>query len=113
MRLINPYSGVDWTKQQKANLHAHTSTTTIGGTLYGSHDGTLSVSDLVNLYQGNGYDVFAITDHDWIGHDSQVTTYPLSVFGIDESSLDMLVIEGKELSNGHHRNSLFNDLGNF
>ena len=68
------------------------------------------MAEVVDLYRNRGYKVLAFTDHDW-GTASQVTTYPPSIFGVDPDALGMVIIQGKEFSQGHHRNGLFCDLG--
>lgn len=106
--LINPYNGVNWANQWKANLHTHTSLETINDIAYGS-DGSYTQQQVIDLYYNAGYKILSLTDHDDRG--SVVTTYPWSVFGRDPSTLGMLAIEGRELSYGHHVNSWFNNLG--
>lgn len=107
--ILNPYSGVDWSKQQKANLHTHTKLTTIDSVVYGS-DGALTAAEVIDTYYGKGYKILAITDHDNSEY-SQVTTWPWTVFGRNPETLGMLAIQGKELSRGNHILSLFNSLG--
>lgn len=109
MRIINPYDGVNWSNQQKANLHTHTSLQTINDVLYGS-DGSYTQAQAIDHYYNNGYKVLALTDHDYVD-DSQVTTFPWTVFGRDPKTLGMIAVEGKELSRCNHICSLFNNLG--
>lgn len=52
--ILNPYLGVNWQNQYKANLHSHT--TESDGFHYGS--------DLIRRYKDKNYDVLVITDHD-------------------------------------------------
>jgi hypothetical protein len=100
---------VDWSKQQKANLHTHTKLTTVNDIVYGS-DGNLTQQEIIDRYYNAGYKILAITDHDFIGQ-SLVTTWPWTLFDRDSETLGMLAIQGKELSRGDHILSLFNDLG--
>lgn len=108
MRIINPYSDVNWSSQQKANLHSHTSQTTINSVVYGS-DGDFTAQQIIDGYYNNGYKILSITDHD--AEYSQVTTYPWTIFERDPATLGMLAIEGKEFSEGNHINGLFCNLG--
>lgn len=111
-KIINPYKGVNWANQQKANLHCHTAMETIDDVLYGS-DGMYTAAQMIDYYYNAGYKILAITDHDYNSNvlGSEVTTYPWTLFGRDPTTLDMLAVQGKELSYGHHRVSLFSDLG--
>ncbi|MCL2513175.1 MAG: hypothetical protein FWF08_04660 [Oscillospiraceae bacterium] len=54
-KITNPYAAVDWDtwKQYKANLHSHT--------LYS--DAKIPVSESVNAYYEQGYDILATADH--------------------------------------------------
>ncbi len=107
--LTHPYKNTDWGKQWKANLHTHTKYTVINGTKYGS-DGVFTQAEVIDAYHDNDYDILAITDH---STNSPNPTYPWTVFSRDPETLGMLAIQAQELSYGHHRNSLFCDLGNF
>ena len=53
--IINPYDSVDWEswKCYKAQLHSHTRYS----------DGKMHISDVVEEYYRQGYDILAITDH--------------------------------------------------
>jgi hypothetical protein len=115
VRLINPYKDIDWTKQHKANLHTHTLQTTIDGVIYGS-DGDLTQQQVIDSYHNKNYKILAITDHDNyynLNTLSKVTTHPWELFNRSPNELGILAVEGKELSKGNHRNSLFCDLGTF
>lgn len=90
MRVIsNPYEGIDWetTLQLKSSLHVHTANSTIE---HGPEEGTtVTPAEQISRYEELGYDVLAITDHDYV-------TYPWSDYGKSESK--MLAIKGNELS---------------
>lgn len=126
---LSPYSDVDWDNviQAKAQLHTHTTVS----------DGYLSPQIVVDLYDGLGYHILAITDH-W------VVTYPWQDFtefepsarterrleegdlqGIprehsfvfdnrDPAQLGMIAVQGSEPSHTgrrqHHIVSLFSDV---
>ena len=84
----DPYEGVDWatTLQLKAALHIHTCNSKIE---HGEEEGTtVTPAEQVANYEKIGYDVAAITDHDYI-------TYPWEVYGIHS---DLIAIKGNELS---------------
>ena len=81
----DPYGGIDWEEvlQLKASLHVHTVNSTIE---HGPEEGTtVTPAQQIARYEELGYDVLAITDHDYI-------TYPWDV----ESR--MISIKGNELS---------------
>lgn len=116
----NPYRQVDWNTHQrcKANLHTHTTRS----------DGRMNPHSVVDGYHQLGYDVLAITDHNEV-------TFPWTAFSeMDASSsshrrleegqleveelryenrnpgeLNMLAIQGNELSKHHHMGSYFTD----
>ena len=85
----DPYDGIDWNSvlQLKSSLHVHTVNSTIE---HGLEEGTtVTPAEQIAKYEELGYDVLAITDHDYI-------TYPWSEYGATESS--MVAIKGNELS---------------
>lgn len=108
-KITNPYQGVNWANQQKANLHCHTIHETIADVLYGS-DGLLTAAEVIDAYHAKDYKVLAITNHDTEAH-SQVTTWPWTIFGRDPATLEMLAVQGKELSNVNHHNNWFSNVG--
>jgi hypothetical protein len=110
MRTIkhNPYNNVSWNSQLKGEFHTHTS----------ESDGSNSVQEMVSEYASLGFDVVAITDHDFIG--GNTPTWPWTDYGVNPNDYDIVPIMGNELSwylgpydpnNQHHIVSLFNDYG--
>ncbi|MTI94661.1 MAG: hypothetical protein FH749_04110 [Firmicutes bacterium] len=93
---LNPYAGVSWQNQHRANFHAHTVLS----------DGVLSPRQVIDAYHQRGYKILALTDHDTKGPPD--TTWPWHVHGRDPETLGMLPIEGNELSHHDHVLSLFN-----
>lgn len=114
----DPYAEVDWDAwgRYKANFHAHTTRS----------DGAMHPHDVIDRYHEMGYSVLAITDHNRV-------TYPwtnlsdlepsrravqrheegkldsLTYENRDPQALNMVAIEGNELSSHHHMGSFFND----
>ncbi|KMQ50024.1 Phosphoesterase PHP, N-terminal precursor [Chitinispirillum alkaliphilum] len=90
--LVNPYESVDWETfgQYKANLHTHTT----------QSDGKYTPDQTIDIYRERGYQILSITDHNKV-------TWPWSAFGRDPSELNMIAIEGNEISNTHHLGSYF------
>ncbi|MDW7680692.1 MAG: hypothetical protein SCK70_09005 [bacterium] len=116
----NPYANVDWLNhgRYKANFHTHTTVS----------DGQANPHEVVDHYQRLGYKVLALTDHNAV-------TYPWENFsGLKPSNLskqrlnngaletdqliyedrnpvqmDMIAIQGNELSSHHHMGSFFID----
>ena len=85
----DPYDGINWSEvlQLKASLHVHTVNSTIE---HGAEEGTtVTPAEQIARYEELGYDVLAITDHDYI-------TYPWADYGVAEST--MVAIKGNELS---------------
>jgi hypothetical protein len=88
---INPYAGVNWAtyNQHKANFHTHTT----------NSDGTDSPTTTIGQYSSTGYDILAITDHDY-------TTWPWPTHP------GMLEVRGNEYSGTspyeHHMNAFYN-----
>lgn len=85
----DPYESVDWesTHYLKSSLHVHTCNSTIE---HGPEEGTtVTPAEQITRYEELGYDVLAITDHDYI-------TYPWSENGCQNSTL--ISIKGNELS---------------
>lgn len=88
----NAYDGVDWetTNRYKANFHTHTSQ---------SFDTQYAVHEVVDLYHEAGYEILALTDHDY-------NPYPWTLFDLfnpqaesrDPDALGMLTIPSIELS---------------
>lgn len=95
--LLNPYSGVQWDrwKQHKANFHTHTTMS----------DGLYTPAGAIDLYKVGGYDILALTDHDYFLYER--CTWPWTDYGRDPDDVDMLAIQGMELSYHHHMLSLF------
>ena len=117
--IANPYLDVDWESygRYKANFHTHTT----------NSDGLAQPHAMVDAYHALGYSILAITDHDWV-------SYPWTQFATQEpnpnslnplvrapranpanigyenrhpSQLDMVSIQGNELSMHHHMGSYF------
>ncbi len=127
--VVNPYADVDWDTfgHYRAALHTHTL----------QSDGRHSAKDVVTAYHQAGFAILAITDHDTHKPNRHVergnvpkeqaspypldpkpenypanTTWPWTAFGAKApESLGMVGIEGNEISNRHHMNSLFNGFG--
>ena len=137
--ILNPYRYIDWdgVTQYKSNLHCHTKVhkrekdgTIIeyGKVSYEQSDGVVYGSDgynfpevVIDQYKKYGFDILALTDHNpFYGYgkpaDSYgtLTTYPWTLWNRNPDELDMIAVEGKELTNPQdfeHDISLFNDLG--
>ncbi|MBR5498951.1 MAG: hypothetical protein IKV75_02170 [Bacteroidales bacterium] len=85
----DPYEGIVWETvlQLKSSLHVHTANSTIE---HGAEEGTtVTPAEQIERYEQLGYDVLAITDHDYV-------TYPWSEYGKGDSP--MISIKGNELS---------------
>jgi len=117
----NPYESVDWQahKQYKANFHTHTTRS----------DGRVNPQTVIDRYHELGYDILAITDHNevtfpWTGFSgmqpsntslnrivSAPETMPENFIYEDRDpiTLEMIDIQGNELSRHHHMGSFFND----
>lgn len=101
-QVINPYQNIDWQniERHKTNLHTHTSV--------GEADQNPEV--VIDMYHDLGYSVIALTDHDTNG--PKETTWPWTAYGRNPDSLNMVAIQGNEISKTHHIGSHFNDYGN-
>ena len=57
MKIISPYTNIDWenTQQYKANFHAHST----------KSDGSIPAAKVALAYAERGYDILAMGDHDW------------------------------------------------
>ena len=126
--VLNPYEDVDWDafEHHKAALHTHTL----------QSDGRHRLEEVVTAYRDAGFTILAITDHDT--HEPNVhvrrgnvpeeeaspypdprpedypanTTWPWTDFGAPApGELGMVGIEGNELSDRHHMNSLYSGYG--
>lgn len=96
----DPYEGIDWGEvlYLKSSLHVHTVNSTIE---HGPEEGTtVTPAEQIARYEQLGYDVLAITDHDYV-------TYPWSEYGAAESS--MISIKGNELSKNDNMCAYFCD----
>ena len=85
----DPYEAVDWDSvfRLKSSLHVHTVNSTIE---HGVEEGTtVTPAEQIARYEELGYDVLAITDHDYV-------TYPWSEYGKEDSP--MISIKGNEFS---------------
>lgn len=85
----DPYEAVDWDDvfRLKSSLHVHTVNSTIE---HGLEEGTtVTPAEQIARYEELGYDVLAITDHDFV-------TYPWSEYGKADSP--MISIKGNEFS---------------
>ncbi|MFO7776312.1 MAG: hypothetical protein R6W89_10985 [Candidatus Hydrogenedentota bacterium] len=115
--VLNPYADVDWEtfEHHKAALHTHTL----------QSDGHHPLQEVVQAYHDPGFTILAITDHDTHEPNEDTpypepepddypanTTWPWPDFGAPApEELGMVAIEGNELSDRHHMNSLYNDFG--
>ncbi|MEF8873491.1 MAG: CARDB domain-containing protein, partial [Candidatus Thermoplasmatota archaeon] len=95
----SPYEEVNWNNidYYSGNFHTHTT----------ESDGDYDPSEAIDMYKKEGYDALALTDHNtqtW-----GETTYPWTDYGRDPDELNMVAVEGNEISTTHHINSLFND----
>lgn len=127
---LNPYEGVDWesVEHHKAALHTHTL----------QSDGHQMPGEVVRAYHRMGFTVLALTDHDYFRPNYLVrtgvlpqvaaspfpregarppdfplnTTWPWPEFGAPSpQDLEMVGVEGAELSRHHHMGSYFNSYG--
>jgi predicted metal-dependent phosphoesterase TrpH len=101
VHIENPYAGVDWSSdgQYKSNLHTHT---TVGG----ARDEPQTVID---RYRELGYGILALTDHD---DDSLAEpTWPWQEYDREPETVEMVAIQGNEISEVHHIGSHFSDYG--
>lgn len=127
--VLNPYQGIDWPAcgRHKAALHLHTL----------QSDGYHPVVEVVDAYRRAGFEIMAITDHDWNHPNARIEwkhlpaekaspypkgphgpnfpadpTWPWSDYGCAEpAALGMVGIQGNELTFRHHINSYFSDYG--
>lgn len=97
----NPYASVDWVThgQYKANFHTHT---TVGGA-------EAAPQVVIDRYREAGYSILTLTDHDTNGPEEP--TWPWQAFDREPDSLDMVAIQGNEISEENHIGSHFNDYG--
>lgn len=96
--VYDPYAEVDWstTLQLRSALHVHTANSTIE---HGPEEGTtVTPAEQIDRYEELGYDVVAITDHDYV-------SYPWSNYGKGDSQL--VAIEANELSKNDNMCSYF------
>lgn len=121
-QIDDPYAGVDWAtaKRVKANFHTHTT----------QSDGRFVPSDAIDWYHAHLYEVLAITDHNrvtypWTGltdlepsdgakkrlAEGKLESDDLTYENRDPEQLDMVAIQGNEMSRHHHMGSFFNDHG--
>lgn len=127
--VLDPYAGVDWRswKRLRAQLHMHTL----------QSDGHHMLSEVAECYEAAGYDVLAITDHDFMEPNVHVrsgrvseddaspypreprpdnfpanTTWPWTDYGAKApEDYGMIGIEANELTYRHHTNSYFCGVG--
>ena len=97
----SPYASVDWVTdgQYKANLHTHT---TMGGA-------EAAPQVVIDHYRELGYSILTLTDHDTNGPEEP--TWPWQAFERVPETLDMVAIQGNEISEVNHIGSHFNDYG--
>jgi hypothetical protein len=123
-RAVNPYEDVNWARvsHYRADLHVHTV----------QSDGCALVEDVVRRYHETGFSILSITDHDSVAPNGCAeftgkaspypdpkpanfpadTTWPWKDYGAPSpAELNMLGIEGVELTCGSHRNVFFVDYG--
>ena len=96
----DPYEGIDWDNvlRLRSSLHVHTVNSTIE---HGVEEGTtVTPAQQIARYEELGYDVLAITDHDYV-------TYPWSEYGV--SDCPMISIKGNELSKNDNMCAYFCD----
>lgn len=96
----DPYEGIKWETvlQMKSALHVHTVNSTIE---HGVEEGTtVTPAEQIARYEELGYDVLAITDHDYI-------TYPWNDYGVSDSP--MISIKANELSKNDNMCAYFCD----
>jgi hypothetical protein len=101
--IVNPYAGVNWGTfhQYKANFHTHTTESDVKD----------SPNDVIAHYNGAGYQILAITDHNqntfpwskWIDETPQNSSSSSEFF----PNMKMLAISGNELSASHHTGVFF------
>ena len=111
----NPYSAVNFAtvNKYKTSMHMHTNLS----------DGTNTPTQMIEAYAAKNFDIISITDHDFNGDGitptwpwSTVTAFTPIAFAGEVAELynvngrNMLAVQGNELSNGHHRQSLLNNL---
>lgn len=113
----NPYAGVDFDEYYKSNFHAHTT----------ESDGSATPIIQINALADAGYDIIAITDHDYYG--TPGTTWPWTTWITEDPSVvysngameiaafypdlgpdGVLAIRGSELSWFNHVASIFSDV---
>lgn len=104
----NPYENVDFstTTNARAALHNHST----------HSDGSDMPHEVVDVYHELGFDVLAITDHDYQTSRHSVT-YPWDEFSElneawedrDSNALEMMSIPGSEFSRAHHTVGLFTE----
>lgn len=127
--VLNPYENVDWktVEKHKAALHLHTL----------QSDGVHMVDEVIKAYRSAGFTVLSITDHDCDRPNVQVRmgkvspekaspypknpktpnffgspTWPWTDYGSSSpKELEMIGIQGNELTHRHHINSYYNDYG--
>mgnify|MGYP000478988993 CR=1 FL=1 len=116
----NPYANVDWLNhgRYKANFHTHTTVS----------DGQANPHEVVDHYQGLGYKVLAITDHNAVTYpwesfsklkpsttsnqrlnNGALETDQLIYEDRNPAEMNMIAIQGNELSSHHHLGSFFSD----
>jgi len=127
--VLDPYAGVDWEawKRLRTQLHMHTL----------QSDGYHMLSEVAGCYEAAGYDVLAITDHDFMEPNIHVrggrvsadlatpypveprpddypanTTWPWTEYGAGApEEYGLIGIEANELTYRHHTNSYFCGVG--
>ncbi|WP_447951441.1 PHP domain-containing protein [Chryseobacterium koreense] len=95
---VNPYSGVQWKTQHKANFHTHTN----------NSDGGFNAEYVVDTYKAHHYSILVITDHNLV-------TYPWTKFSAlnpkwkdrNDQKMDILTFPGNEFSRGGHDRNMF------
>lgn len=126
---LNPYNKVNWTnfKAYKAALHLHTL----------QSDGYHLLQEVLDTYKKRGFSIIAVTDHDWNYPNARVKwgevpsdkaspypidpkpdnfpanpTWPWTDYGArTPAAMDLVGIQGNELTFRHHINSYFSDYG--
>ncbi len=102
----NPYANINWTgiNQYKANLHTHTT----------HSDGFHDPHEVIDFYYTANYKILALSDHNLITYPwTKLDSINPSYENRNPIALDILDIQGNELSASHHTGSLINTiLGN-
>jgi hypothetical protein len=94
IKISNPYQNINWETYMpyKGNFHTHTT----------NSDGRHTTQQVIDEYKSKNYSILAITDHDEV-------TWPWKNYNRDPQVLNMIAVQGNELSEHDHISSLFSD----